>query len=292
MLIQKLYVHAGRPHLDDAFCAFIAETLGGETIRVNTLPEDVNVFDHLGVIAADIGGGVYDHHGYDTPEREDGYTHCAASLMWEQFGIYVIKELFPACTRPDLVAKRIDRDILSTISAYDNGEGPTGIYTIYQEAASFVPAWNSSRTMDEAFEDMVAFAKNITIRLGQNVIAVQEAETIVTDAISKMENGIIVLPQFAPWQAYVIPNKDARFVAFPAIRGGWNLQGVPVGFGNRTIRCRFDRKWLGKNGTEAEELWHGMTFCHPGNFLAAFTTKEAAISAAKYLLSVNKKSAN
>lgn len=26
-------VHAGRPHLDDAYCAFIAETLGGETRR-------------------------------------------------------------------------------------------------------------------------------------------------------------------------------------------------------------------------------------------------------------------
>ena len=288
MLIEKLYVHAGRPHLDNAYCAFIAETLGGKTIRVNTLPEDVDVFNYIGIIAADIGGGVYDHHGYDTPKRKDGYTHCAASLMWKWFGIDVVKELFPTCQSPDKIAKRIDREILSTIAAYDNDEGPDGIYTIYQEANSFLPTWNeSSRTMEEAFQDMVDFAKKITVRVGEKAISVQQAEPIVTKALSKMENGIIVLPQFVPWQAYVIRNKDARFVVFPSDRGGWNLQGVPVGSGMRTVRCSFDKKWLGKAGAEAEELWHNMTFCHPGNFMAAFTTKHSAINAAKHLMRID-----
>lgn len=287
MLIERLYTHAGRPHLDDAYCAFIAETLGGETIRVNTLPEDVDVFNYIGIIAADIGGGVYDHHT-TSRSRDDGYTHCAASLMWEQFGIYVVKELFPACQRPDLIAKRIDREILSTIAAYDNDEGPDGIYTIYQEANSFLPTWNeSSRTMEEAFQDMVNFAKKITVRVGEKAISVQQAEPIVTNAISKMQDGIIVLLQFVPWQAYVIPNDDARFVVFPSNRGGWILQGIPIGHGMKTIRCSFDKKWLGKTGAEAEELWHGMTFCHPGNFMAAFTTKHSAINAAKHLIRID-----
>ena len=103
MLIEKLYVHAGRPHLDNAYCAFIAETLGGKTIRVNTLPEDVDVFNYIGIIAADIGGGVYDHHGYDTPKRKDGYTHCAASLMWKWFGIDVVKA--PIKLQKELIEK-------------------------------------------------------------------------------------------------------------------------------------------------------------------------------------------
>lgn len=288
MLIERLYTHAGRPHLDDAYCAFIAKTLGCDDIRrVNKLPEDVDVFNYMGVIAADIGDGVYDHHDYCTPERDDGYTHCAASLMWKWFGTYVVKELFPTCQRPDKIAKRIDREILSTIAAYDNGEGPDGVYTIYQEANSFVPAWNSTKSMDEAFEEMVDFAKKITVRVGENAISIQEAEPIVAKAISKMEDGIIVLPQFAPWQAYVIPNDDARFVVFPSNRGGWILQGVPIGHGMKTIRCSFDKKWLGKAGAEAEELWHGMTFCHPGNFMAAFTTKHSAINAAKHLIRID-----
>ena len=285
-IITTLYTHGGKPHLDDAICGFIASVFGAKVVRVNMLPEHVDVNAYEGNIAADIGGGVYDHHSADTPKRADGFTHCGASLMWEYFGEDVIRTMYPDCKKPEYVAYRVDKDILSTVSSYDNGEGEPGVYTIYQAAAAFVPAWNSTKTMDEAYSDMVNFASGIITRLCEYVIAALDAETVVTGALSDMKNGIVVMDRFAPWQSYVIPNEDAKFVVFPGIRGGWNLQVVPNSFRDREPRCSFPVEWLGKSGDAAKKERRGMTFCHPGNFLATFGTKTAAIAAAKRLIKV------
>lgn len=280
-MITTLYVHAGRPHADDVFCAVIAQILGCNDIRrVNKLSEDVDVNAKDGIITADIGGGVYDHHGYDTPKRKDGVTHCAASRMWEYFGEEVIKTLYRDCAKPGYVAYRVDKNILSTIAAYDNGEGARDNYNLCNIIGDFCPSWNSTKTMDDAFfKDMIPFMKGVLKRYCDRIVASLEAEDMVTEAISKMENGIVVLPRFAPWQTYVTKNNDAKWVVYPSIRGGWNVQGVTIAFNTNETRANLPKEWYGKSGAEAARFCEGMTFCHNSGNLAAFDTAEHAIAA-------------
>lgn len=280
-MITTLYVHAGRPHADDVFCAVIAWILGCEDIRrVNELPKDVDVNAKDGIIAADIGGGVYDHHGHDTPKRKDGVTHCAASRMWEYFGEKVIKTLYQNCAKPGYVAYRVDKSILSTIATYDNGEGARDSYNLCNIIGDFCPSWNSTKTMDDAFfNDMIPFMKGVLKRYCDRIVASLEAEDMVTEAINKMENGIVVLPRFAPWQTYVTKNKDTKWVVYPSIRGGWNVQGVTIAFNTNETRANLPKEWYGKSGAEAACLCEGMTFCHNSGNLAAFDTVEHAIAA-------------
>lgn len=93
-----------------------------------------------------------------------------------------------------------------------------------------------------------------------------------------VNDTVVFLEQCLPWMRTLIPSK-ALYVSYPAIRGGWNIQCVPVAVGDRTTKKPFPAEWL--SSTESRPA--GCTFVHPAGFLAAFKTREDAEAAAKLL---------
>ena len=94
----------------------------------------------------------------------------------------------------------------------------------------------------------------------------------------RVNDTVVFLEQCLPWMRTLIPSK-ALYVSYPAIRGGWNIQCVPVAVGDRTTKKPFPAEWL----SSPESRPAGCTFVHPAGFLAAFATREDAEAAAKLL---------
>lgn len=95
---------------------------------------------------------------------------------------------------------------------------------------------------------------------------------------SHVNDTVVFLEKCLPWMRTLIPVK-ALYVSYPAIRGGWNIQCVPVAVGDRTTKKPFPAEWL----TNLESRPAGCTFVHPAGHLAAFATREDAEAAAKLL---------
>ena len=107
----------------------------------------------------------------------------------------------------------------------------------------------------------------------ERIRSIERARDIILDAADRMENGVVVLDQYAPQDALKeVP--DAKFVVFPSNRGGYNIQTIPTE-NQKVGRVLFPEEWLGNPDKSL-----GMTFCHPGNFIASTETLEQAVNVA------------
>ena len=115
----------------------------------------------------------------------------------------------------------------------------------------------------------------------------EKAEAEVLEAYGKMKNGIVILERFVPWSD-TLAETDAVFVIYPSLRGGYNLQGIPVSADSRDVKKTIPEAWRGRS---AQELAHisgikGLNFCHAGGFLAAADSLEDAFKTAELILSM------
>lgn len=260
--IKKIYTHSGVFHADDVFSVALIRNLGckAEIIRTFKAPEVIGD----GEIVLDIGGefdGVsrFDHHQPSAPVRENGVKYAAFGQLVKALGI---------CEEQGF--ESFDEKFVCGIDARDNGQlelmgdfpSPVG-----DTIAEFVPSWDSSQSMDEAFQDAVCFAQGILEREFKNRRSAAKARSIVLEAAERSEDGIVVLPRFCPWQDFLL-GEDYRAVVYPALRGGYNAQIVP-----HKGRA-FPKEWL-------ENKPDGCTFVHQGLFLVACETEADAIRLAK-----------
>lgn len=112
---------------------------------------------------------------------------------------------------------------------------------------------------------------------------VEDAQTradafIINHYGDQLCNTVVFLDKCIPWMTTLIPRR-ALYVSYPAIRGGWNIQCVPVAVGNRVTKKPFPAEWV----SNPESRPAGCTFVHPAGHLAAFATREDAEAAAKLL---------
>ena len=87
-MINHISVHAGTFHADDVACVSICKmlNLNVEYDRITRVTDLDDVLADDNVIVADIGGGIFDHHGPAAKTRRDGGPHSACTLLWERFG--------------------------------------------------------------------------------------------------------------------------------------------------------------------------------------------------------------
>lgn len=299
MAYSKIIVHAGVFHADDAFCVAMAEMLwpGIQVERVFRVPDDIG----SDVLVADIGGGEFDHHQSNAPIREDGFPHCAASLMWARFGKELVSAMAPAASEKQVqsIVMRVDAELFRSVAANDNGckkthssnglLGASDVMSVNGLVSQFNPAWNSTTSMDDAFKEATAFVKGILKRMLERKVANAEGEELLETACKQAQKSkfpqIIKLPTYIPWQSHICRHApNALVVIFPALRGGYNVQLVPVSANSFETRTQMPTEWYGKSGLEAEKLVAGMSFCHRGGFLAAFDSEENAFEAAKFIV--------
>lgn len=265
----EIYTHGGTFHADDVMSVAVinqvCDKYGLPRPRVNRI-SDLEQAKELAKdnIVFDIGLGEYDHHQKDNEVRENGVPYAALGKIWRTVGEFLVGEN---------VAKRMDNNFIQVFDKADNGLEPNTLSTVISMSN---PNWDSDETPDEAFAKAVDLASTILVTTIESELSKERAETIIRNAVDKMKDGVIVLEKFVPWLDYVQNNvPDANFVVFPSNRGGYNVQTVPEP-GERQGKILFPDKWL---GMPVKSL--GMTFCHPGNFLASFETQEQAVAAAK-----------
>ena len=268
--IKAAYTHAGVFHADDVFATAFLQMINPdiEINRTNNPPE----CDTEELLVFDIGGGRYDHH--EEPERkelrDDGTPYAAFGKLWRDFSSYLVDQE---------VADRIDRDFIKPLDITDNTGEPNQLSSVID---AMNPTWAEEMSLQGAFDAAVSLARTIFERIINQKRSEERAREIVLS--SEKTDGVLILEKFVPWKETIVTEMpDISFVLYPSLRGGYNLQGIPVSMDSRQNRVAFPEEWLGKTN---EKL--GITFCHPGNFLLATETLSQAIEVAR-LAKKNKK---
>ena len=263
--MTELITHSGTFHADDVLCAALARKIFGsvEITRTFNVPENLDG----DVIVVDIGGGKYDHHQLDAAVRRDGKKRAACGLLFEDYW----DEIFPTIES----AVAFERDFIIPIEDQDNGVSQN---PLSMAISAFNPEWDSKKNADDCFLEAVDFMSIILEKQIARAISKARAVSLVEEAYEASgDKRLVVLPKFAPWQG-VLVEKETIYVVFPALRGGYNLRAVPVIEEGFVMKQPLPESWLQEKPT-------GCTFVHANRFIAAFNTEEAAIEAAKSLLS-------
>ena len=262
--VIRVAVHPGTFHADDVFAVAFA-TLKYSTVDVQrTANPTSDNFDIVADVGREYDGEKYfDHHQGLNPD-EKGIIPSAVTLL--------CRKLFPA------EFEELNERFLRGIAAQDNGQADK--FAEYPNVlGSWVhlmnPRWDSTESLDEAFEEAVKLA----IPMAQAALDAVQADVRADGEMDKIihhANGkIFEFERYFPWVSRVSALESPLFVLFPGNRGGWNVQCVPPSpenpFGQR---LPLPEDWA--NGTNVP---CGMTFCHKGRFLAAFDTRENALEA-------------
>lgn len=272
-LLESGYTHGGRFHADDVFSTALLRMLNPniKIQRVMEPPEDTNS------IVYDIGRGAFDHHQEDAPIRDNGVPYAAFGLLWREFGD-VFFEL--QCTEEQAAeaVQRFDESFVQPLDLDDNTGCGNMLASII---GTFNPYWDEDSDSDHNFWKAVQFAQTVLERKLGFLHSQFRADTVVEQAIQNMEDGVVLLPVYAPWKPIVV-RSDAEFVIYPSQRGGYCAQGVP-GKEESSLRCPFPLAWAGKENEELEEVSgiDGLRFCHKGRFLISADTAETCIKACK-----------
>ena len=254
------FTHGGVFHSDDVFSAALLKIINPEIeiIRGFKVP------DNFSGLVFDIGGGAYDHHQADNEIRENGIAYASFGKLWRDLGPELVG---------DIEAKKFEKSIVQPLDYTDN----TGERNLLSSMiSSFNPTWDDVINADEKFNE----ALNCATKYIQNKIksckSKERAKAIVEEALLSMDdNGIVVLPKFAPWSDTLIPS-EAKLVIFPSQRGGFNLQVISTSFTSREPKVNLPERWAGQKEDVLRNEIQELNFCHAGRFLAGFDTLEGA----------------
>lgn len=273
--------HGGVFHADEVMATAILSMIGPIALnRTFCVPEDCKAFVY------DIGGGEYDHHQRGgNGARENGVPYSSAGLIWRDFGHELVY-----C---DQAWAFVDQELIAGIDAVDNGVLPGVDYPAKPASVSdlisgFNPDWDSEVKPDDAFIEAVSFAQGILARAISSAESKARAKEFVDAAIEASGDQIIVLPQFVPWQGYVLGSKsskaaEALYVIFPSNRGGYNVQAIPDAVGSFGNRKPLPESWRGvpANDLQAVSGVADANFCHKGGFIGGADSLNGAIAMAR-----------
>lgn len=270
--------HGGIFHADEVFATAVLKQMfeDMEVRRVFRPEDDAD-------IVYDIGGGAYDHHQADKETRPDGIPYAAFGLIWRSFGRAYVESLGVSAKYVDFVHEMVDRTLVRSVDAADNGVSLGGGFSVSEVISSFNPEWDSDEIADEAFSCAVTLAGSILMLQVRHAASVAKAKGIVTAAVEASDGQVIELPCYVPWQEHLLAMagkkaENAKRVIFPSNRGGYNVQAVPTAPGAFTNRAPLPKElW----GLRDEELARASgikdaIFVHPAGFIGAAMSLEGA----------------
>jgi uncharacterized UPF0160 family protein len=274
--------HAGVFHADEVFASVILHFLFGNTFtlaRVNVVPEG-----YAGIVF-DIGRGELDHHQPEKVYHENGIPRAACGLVWAKYGVAAL-ELSLGLTHEEsvLVHQKMDKGLILAIDAHDNGivpDDPYRPYDVSQLIHQFNPTWLDDESADEAFMAAFELAKGVFEREVKNYLAAIRAENEVKSSPRLAADRVLVLDRYLPWKGAIGKDDPAMYVISPSMRGGYQIQAVPVSPCSMELRKPFPAEWRGKSSDLADVTGiPGSNFCHTAGFIASAETKDAAIALA------------
>lgn len=278
-IINIANTHAGFFHADEVFASAVLKQLFKMLIikRVFRPEDDAD-------IVYDIGNGAYDHHQPDHEIRPDGIPYAAFGLIWRSFGRAYVEALGVSAKYVDFVHDMVDKTLVRSVDAIDNGVSLGGGFSISNVIESMNPEWDSDESTDEAFKCAVDLAGSVLMLQVRHAAAVAKAKNIVIDAVEASRDGqVIELPCYVPWQEPLLAMTDekaqnAKRVIFPSNRGGYNVQAVPTAPDAFTNRAPFPKKLRGLRDEELAKASgiKDAIFVHPAGFIGAAMSLEGA----------------
>jgi len=267
------FTHGGVFHSDDVFSAALLKIINPDIkiIRGFKVPEN------FAGLVFDIGGGTYDHHQADNEIRENGIAYASFGKLWRDLGPELVG---------DIEAEKFENSVVQPLDYTDN----TGERNMLSSMiSSFNPTWDDEINSDEKFNEALDCASKYIQNKIKSCKSKERAKVIVEEALLSMDdNGIAVLPQFAPWSDTLIPS-EAKLVIFPSQRGGFNLQVISKSFTSREPKVNLPVSWAGQKEDVLRNEIPELNFCHSSRFLAAFDTLEGAKKGAAIAISEARK---
>ena len=293
-----LVTHSGGFHADELLSSVILTRLfpAARIVR-SRAPEwitpagDRIIYDVGG--AYDPAAGIFDHHQRGAPLRDDGQPFSSFGLVWRQFG----RDYLSACGIPpsDIEALHagFDKSFVLPVDLMDNGvvspsvAGILGKLTLPVLLETLKPVFDDRGpdADDRAFHDALAIARSLVEASIRQDAAKLRAESIVLQAIMAAGDGrVLELPMGMPFRPAIVKAgaDHLLFVVHPR-ETDWCLTGIRRSGDGFELRADLPAAWAGLTGEALASACGvaGATFCHNGRFIAAASTRDAALAMAK-----------
>lgn len=294
-----LVTHSGGFHADELLSSVILTRLFPEAKIVRSrAPEWITPGSDR--IIYDVGGAydaekqIFDHHQRGAPLREDEAPYSSFGLIWKHYGRDYLAAMSIPEAHVDALHASFDKSFVLPIDLMDNGAlspksaGPLAGLTLSSLLETLKPTFDQKEegADDRAFHTALGIARAF-VEAGVNQRAAKlRAETQVLEAIEKTGEGrILELAMGMPFRPAIIRAgaDHLLFVVHPRDGKDWCVTGIRKADDGFELRADLPKSWAGlTNGDlEAASGVKGATFCHNGRFIAAATSREAALEMAE-----------
>ncbi len=293
-----LVTHSGGFHADELLSSVILTRLFPEARIVRSrAPEwitpagDRIIYDVGG--AFDPAAGIFDHHQRGAPLRDDGQPFSSFGLVWRQFGRDYLNAVDVPADDIDILHASFDRDFVLPVDLMDNGAlspseaGALAKLTLPVLLETLKPVFDDKEpgADDRAFHEALAIARGFVEASIRQSAAKLRAESIVLRAITAAGDGrVLELPMGMPFRPAIVKAgaDHLLFVVHPRDID-WCLTGIRRASDGFELRADLPAAWAGLTGENLAAVCGvaGATFCHNGRFIAAATTREAALEMAR-----------
>lgn len=299
MTPNYLVTHSGGFHADELLSSVVLTRLFPEAKIVRSrAPEWITPGSDR--IIYDVGGSydaekqIFDHHQRGAPLREDEAPYSSFGLIWKHYGRDYLAAMNIPEAHVDALHASFDKSFVLPIDLMDNGAlspssaGPLAGLTLSSLLETLKPNFDDKEdgADDRAFHAALAIARAfVEAGIGKRAAKLR-AETLVLEAIEKTGEGrILELPMGMPFRPAIIKAgaDHLLFVVHPRDGKDWCVTGIRKADDGFELRADLPKSWAGlTNGDlEAASGVKGATFCHNGRFIAAATSREAALEMAE-----------
>lgn len=191
--------------------------------------------------------------------------------------------------------KFFNDSLIFGVDAHDNGREKmqTGFCSYSSVVANFtpIPYDPPSDEQDAAFIEAVHFAVGHLKRLWDRYQYTQSFRPVVQKSMSN-QSAYLLFDKGIPWLEVFFElngaNHPALFVIMPS-GNHWSLRGIPPTYEDRmNVRLPLPAEWAGLSEDDLRKKSGipGALFCHKGRFYSVWETKEDALRALEYTLTL------
>lgn len=299
MTPNYLVTHSGGFHADELLSSVILTRLFPEAKIVRSrAPEWITPGSDR--IIYDVGGAydaekhIFDHHQRGAPLREDEAPYSSFGLIWKHYGRDYLAAMNVPEAHVDALHASFDKSFVLPIDLMDNGAlspssaGPLAGLTLSSLLETLKPSFDEKEegADERAFHAALSIARAfVEAGVGKRAAKLR-AETLVLNAIEKTGEGrVLELPMGMPFRPAIVKAgaDHLLFVVHPRDGKDWCVTGIRRADDGFELRADLPKSWAGlTNGDlEAASGVKGATFCHNGRFIAAATSREAALAMAE-----------
>ncbi|MCB1114183.1 MAG: MYG1 family protein [Chlamydiia bacterium] len=240
---------------------------------------------------ADVGG-IYDPKQKRFDHHQSDYTGTMSSAGM------VLKYLKEQKILTTVEAKMFQDTLVSGVDAHDNGieTAQPGTQTYSSVISNFMPINHSATKaeLDEAFNKALDLSLGHLSRMKERLAYILSTKEAVKKAMRKGKD-VLLFDKPMPWMDafFELDGEDhpAQFVIMPSGEH-WKLRGIPPNMSNKMrVRKPLPKAWAGLLGEDLKKASgiEGAIFCHKGQFISVWETKEDAQKALELILKRRKK---